>query len=205
MITTINATVAAVNLLFVRERNQHLWEMLFAYLAEPRDIWVALRPFFGGIPCWSRWCSSSWRASSRSPPATSAAWAATATTCGARGTFPRSPWALLALFALTMAQPITVKQVGGRPKTEVAWIASRHQMALDDYVLNQAVVNPALGPDPRVPAGGDGGAGVRRTGSRPWTRSRSPSGCSASPRAIGRIRSCARCAARPASGSGTWS
>jgi hypothetical protein len=30
VITTINAIVAAVNLLFVRERNQHLWEMLFA-------------------------------------------------------------------------------------------------------------------------------------------------------------------------------
>jgi hypothetical protein len=142
VVTTINATVAAVNLLFVRERNQHLWEMLFAYLAEPRDIWVALRPFLRGYPLvvtlvilvlaglvtlatrhvrrLGRHRYDLWRP-----------WYV-----------PAAALALLALFALTMTQPITVKQVGGRAKTEVAWIASRHQMALDDYVLNQAVVNP---------------------------------------------------------------
>ena len=142
VITTINATVAAINLLFVRERNQHLWEMLFAYLAEPGDIWVALRPFLrehpllvalvllvlaGLVTLATRHVRrlgghrhDLWRP-----------WYAPALALG-----------VLALFALTMAQPITVKQVGGRPKTEVAWIASRHHMALDDYVLNQAVVNP---------------------------------------------------------------
>ncbi len=142
VITTINATVAAINLLFVRERNQHLWEMLFAYLAEPGDIWVALRPFLrehpllvalvllvlaGLVTLAARHVRrlgghrhDLWRP-----------WYAPALALG-----------VLALFALTMAQPITVKQVGGRPKTEVAWIASRHHMALDDYVLNQAVVNP---------------------------------------------------------------
>ena len=206
MITTINAIVAAVNLLFVRERNQHLWEMLFAYLAEPRDIWVALRPFLlGASRCWSRWWSSS-----------SAGLVTLATRHVRRlGRPPLRPVAplvrprcsrsgALALFALTMVQPITVKQVGGRPKTEIAWIASRHQMVLDDYVLNQAVVNPLwdlireylpvvdLGRAPAVPA------------RRPRKRSRSPSACSASPRAIGRIRSCARCAGPAASGSGTW-
>lgn len=142
VITTINATVAAINLLFVRERNQHLWEMLFAYLAEPGDIWVALRPFLREHPLLVALVllvlaalvtlatrhvrrlgghrHDLWRP-----------WYAPALTLG-----------VLALFALTMAQPITVKQVGGRAKTEVAWIASRHHMALDDYVLNQAVVNP---------------------------------------------------------------
>jgi hypothetical protein len=142
VVTTINATVAAVNLLFVRERNQHLWEMLFAYLAEPRDIWVALRPFLRDHPLLvtlvilvlaglvtlatrhvrrlGRHRYDLWRP-----------WYV-----------PAAALAVLALFALTMTQPITVKQVGGRAKTEVAWIASRHQMALDDYVLNQAVVNP---------------------------------------------------------------
>jgi hypothetical protein len=142
VVTTINAIVAAVNLLFVRERNQHLWEMLFAYLAEPRDIWVALRPFLRSHPLLvtlvilvlaglvtlatrhvrrlGRHRYDLWRP-----------WYV-----------PAAALALLVLFALTMAQPITVKQVGGRAKTEVAWIASRHQMALDDYVLNQAVVNP---------------------------------------------------------------
>jgi len=142
LITTLNVTVAAVNLLFVRERNQHLWEMLFAYLAEPRDIWVALRPFLREHPLLLALVilvlaglvtlavrhvrrlgghrHDLWRP-----------WYVPALSLGA-----------LTLFALAMAQPITVKQVGGRPKTEVAWIASRHQMALDDYALNQAVVNP---------------------------------------------------------------
>jgi hypothetical protein len=115
LVTTLNTTVAAINLLFVRERNQHLWEMLFAYLAEPRDMWVALRPFLLEHPVLVALVVL-----------VSAGLALV----------------LLALLALTMVQPITVKRVGGRPKTEMAWIASRHQMALDDYVLNQAVVNP---------------------------------------------------------------
>src|SRR6185295_18626315 len=142
MITTINATVAAVNLLFVRERNQHLWEMLFAYLAEPRDIWVALRPFLQGHPLLVTLVflvliglvTLAVRHVRRVGASRHDLW---------------RPWYVpvlalgaLALLGLTMAQPITVKQVGGRAKTEVAWIASRHQMALDDYVLNQAVVNP---------------------------------------------------------------
>jgi len=142
MVTTINAIVAAVNLLFVRERNQHLWEMLFAYLAEPGDIWVALRPFLRGHPLLVTLVILV------------LAGLVTLATRHVRGVaryrydlwrpwyVPAAALALLVLFALTMAQPITVKQVGGRAKTEVAWIASRHQMALDDYVLNQAVVNP---------------------------------------------------------------
>ena len=142
VITTINATVAAINLLFVRERNQHLWEMLFAYLAEPGDIWVALRPFLREHPLLvalvllvlAGLVTLATRHVRRLGGHRHDLW---------------RPWyvpalalGVLALFALTMAQPITVKQVGGRPKTEVAWIASRHHMALDDYVLNQAVVNP---------------------------------------------------------------
>ena len=141
-ITTINATVAAVNLLFVRERNQHLWEMLFAYLAEPRDIWIALRPFLREHPLLvalvilvlASFVTLAARHVRR---------------VGAHRYDLWRPWYVpalalgaLTLCALAMAQPVTVKQVGGRAKTEMAWIASRHQMALDDYVLNQAVVNP---------------------------------------------------------------
>jgi hypothetical protein len=142
VITTINATVAAVNLLFVRERNQHLWEMLFAYLAEPRDIWVALRPFLREHPLLV---------------ALVVLVLAGLATLAARHVRRLAahrydlwrPWYVptlalgaLTLCALTMVQPITVKRVNEGAKTEVAWIASRHQMALDDYVLNQAVVNP---------------------------------------------------------------
>ena len=140
--TSFNAIVAGVNLLFVRERNQHLWEMLFAYLADPDDIWVALRPFLlehpGRVAVLGLVLVAFVVIAARH----------------VRGLAPHRydlwrPWytapvslALLLLLALTMAQPITVKRVGGRAKSEVAWIASRHHMAFDDYVLNQAVVNP---------------------------------------------------------------
>ena len=141
-ITTINAIVAVVNLLFVRERNQHLWEMLFANLAEPRDMWVALRPFLLGRPLLVALV------------VLASAGLITLASRHVRRLGPHRydlwrPWyvpalalGLLALLALTMVQPITVKHVGGRPKTELPWIASRHRMVLDDYVLNQAVVNP---------------------------------------------------------------
>jgi len=48
---------------------------------------------------------------------------------------------LLAIAPL-MAHWVTVKRVSGRADSEIAWIASRHQMVFDSYVLNQAVVNP---------------------------------------------------------------
>jgi hypothetical protein len=142
IVTSFNAIVAGINLLFVRERNQHLWEMLFAYLAEPDDIWVALRPFLLEHPGLVTGLGL-----------VLAGFVAVATR-HVRGLARHRydlwrPWyvapvalGLLLLLALTMAQPITVKRVGGRPKTEVAWIASRHHMAFDDYALNQAVVNP---------------------------------------------------------------
>ena len=142
IVTALNALVAGVNLLFVRERNQHLWEMLFAYLAEPRDIWVALRPFLlerpGSVGLLLLAVAAvgvlGRRHLRRVGPHRYDLW---------------RPWyaaplalVLLAALALAMAQPITVKRVGGRPKSEIAWIASRHHMAFDDYALNQAVVNP---------------------------------------------------------------
>jgi hypothetical protein len=141
-ITSINAIVAAVNLLFVRERNQHLWEMLFAYLADPRDMWVALHPFLLGHPLLvaqvvlasAGLVTLATRHVRRLGPHRYDLWRPRYVPALALG--------LLALLSLTMVQPITVKHVGGRPKAEMPWIASRHQMVLDDYVLNQAVVNP---------------------------------------------------------------
>ncbi|MGH7317266.1 MAG: sulfatase-like hydrolase/transferase, partial [Candidatus Rokuibacteriota bacterium] len=141
-ITILNTVVAAVNLLFVRERNQHLWEMLFAYLAEPGDIWVALRPFLLEHPALVALLGLllaglvllAARHVRRVAGHRYDLWRPWYVSAAALG--------LLLLLALTMAQPITVKRVGGRPKSEVALIASRHQMAFDSYVLNQAVVNP---------------------------------------------------------------
>ena len=49
-LTTMNLLVVGIDLLFYHERNQHLWEMFFANLAEPHDIWVALEPFLRQNP-----------------------------------------------------------------------------------------------------------------------------------------------------------
>ena len=140
--TALNTLVAIVNLLFVRERNQHLWEMLFAYLAEPGDVWVALRPFLLEHPGLVALLAL-----------VVVGLVVLATRHVRRLDHHRydlwRPWyvpaialVLILSLGLAMAQPITVKRVGGRPKGEVAWIASRHHMAFDDYRLNQAVVNP---------------------------------------------------------------
>jgi hypothetical protein len=141
-IITINTIVAAINLLFVHDRNQHLWEMLFAYLAEPRAVWAALRRVALGHPVLvalvvlvlaglTTLASLHIRRLASHRYDLWRPWPVPAVALG-----------LLALLALPMAQPVTVKQVGGRASTEIAWLASRHQMALDDYVLNQAVINP---------------------------------------------------------------
>jgi hypothetical protein len=116
--------------------------MLFAYLAEPRNIRRALRPFLRGNPLpvvlvilvLVGLVILAARHIRRLGPHRYDLWRPWPVPAAALG--------VLALFALMMAQPITVKTVGGRASTEVAWIASRHQMALNDYTLNQAVVNP---------------------------------------------------------------
>jgi hypothetical protein len=141
-LTYANLLILSINLFFFHERNQHLWEMFFANLARPRDIWVAFAPFFYQHPllmlgvllisagifalalrharAWSGHRYDLWRS---------------ARTAGL---------ALAAVFlpTLAMLHPVIVKREAGRSNTEIAVLASRHQMLFDDYVLNQAVVNP---------------------------------------------------------------
>ncbi|MGH7374745.1 MAG: LTA synthase family protein [Candidatus Rokuibacteriota bacterium] len=141
-VTTINLLVVGINLMFFRERNQHLWGMLFHHLAEPHDIWVALRPFLLGRPVAALLLA-----------AVVVGLAILAARHARRLRGHRHdlwrPWfvpllALGVLLALAplMAHWITVKRVSGRADSEIAWIASRHQMVFDSYILNQAVVNP---------------------------------------------------------------
>ena len=141
-LTAINLLVVGIDLLFYRERSQHLWEMFFANLAEPHDIWVALEPFL------------------RQNPGTVALLlglvAALVVLAVAHARRLRRhrhdlwrPWPVpvavvagLALVALLMGHWTTVKHVFPHASVEFVWISSRHQMVFDDYVLNQAVVNP---------------------------------------------------------------
>jgi phosphoglycerol transferase MdoB-like AlkP superfamily enzyme len=141
-VTTINLLVVGINLMFFRERNQHLWGMLFHHLAEPHDIWVALKPFLLEHP-----------AAVLLLTAVIVGLAVLAARHAGRLRGHRHdlwrPWyvPLLAAGGLLVVAPlmghwVTVKRVSGRADSEIAWIASRHQMVFDSYVLNQAVVNP---------------------------------------------------------------
>jgi phosphoglycerol transferase MdoB-like AlkP superfamily enzyme len=138
----VNLLTAAINLLFVRRRNQHLWETLFANLAEPHDFWATLRPFLLGHPGLVALLIAA---------VVGLAMAATRHAAGLRAHrhdlwrpwyVPVAVLAILLLLAPLMAHWVTVKRVSGRANREIAWIASRHQMVFDDFVLNQAVVNP---------------------------------------------------------------
>ena len=82
------------------------------------------------------------RASSRWPPPHPAPGPPTATISGAPGPSPRSRWACSPAPRLRWRSRSRSSRWVAAPSTEIAWLASRHQMALDDYVLNQAVVNP---------------------------------------------------------------
>ena len=141
-VTTINLLVVGINLLFFRERNQHLWGMLFHHLAEPSDIWVALKPFLLDHPAAVLLLAA---------VIGGLAWLAVRHARRLRGHRHDlwRPWyvPLLAAGALLVVAPlmghwVTVKRVSGRADAELAWLASRHEMVFDSYVLNQAVVNP---------------------------------------------------------------
>ncbi len=141
-VTTINLLVVGINLMFFRERNQHLWRMLFHHLAEPHDIWVALKPFLLGHP------AAVLALTSVIVGLTVLAARHAGRLRGHRHDLWR-PWyvpllasGVLLVLGPLMAHWVTVKRVSGRADSEIAWIASRHQMVFDSYVLNQAVVNP---------------------------------------------------------------
>ena len=141
-LTAINLLVVGIDLLFYHERNQHLWEMLFANLAEPRDIWVALKPFLLQNPGTVALLLG-----------LVAALAVLAVRHARRLSAHRHdlwrPWPVpivvfagLTLIGLLMGHWTTVKRVFPHASVEFVWISSRHQMVFNDYVLNQAVVNP---------------------------------------------------------------
>ena len=141
-LTAINLVVVGIDLLFYHERSQHLWEMLFANLAEPHDIWVALKPFLLQNPGTVALLLG-----------LVAGLLVLAVTHARRLRGHRHdlwrPWPVplavfigLTLIGLLMGHWTTVKRVLPHASLEFVWISSRHQMAFNDYMLNQAVVNP---------------------------------------------------------------
>jgi hypothetical protein len=49
-LTGLHVFVAAANLIFFHERNQHLWEMLFANISQPNEILNACEPYIKETP-----------------------------------------------------------------------------------------------------------------------------------------------------------
>ncbi|HEU4437958.1 MAG TPA: LTA synthase family protein, partial [Methylomirabilota bacterium] len=141
-LTTMNLLVVGIDLLFYHERNQHLWEMFFANLAEPHDIWVALEPFLRQNPGMVALLLGLVAAlvvlavthAHRLRGHHHDLWRPWPVPVGAVVTLP--------LVALLMGHWTTVKRVFPHASAEFVWISSRHQMVFNDYVLNQAVVNP---------------------------------------------------------------
>ncbi len=139
-VTYLNVLSAVANLLFFRERNQHVWEMLLANLGRPAEILVAMEPFVYAHPL-----------------VVAALLVFTAATIGAASRHGRAvagepvdlwrtPRVLGPLLAsMAILSLMGLETVSTRRRTggwEPGVLASVHHMPFGDYVLNQAVINP---------------------------------------------------------------
>jgi phosphoglycerol transferase MdoB-like AlkP superfamily enzyme len=137
--TYINCFSVVVNLLFFRERNQHVWEMLLANLDSPSEILVALAPFIYHHPF-----------------ALVALLLLTGITVGVAFRHGRilaghsldlwrTPLALgsllvtLGLLYLVSLHSVASKRHGG---FHLEVTTSMRHMQFGDFILNQAVINP---------------------------------------------------------------
>lgn len=138
--TYVNTLAVVANLLFFRERNQHLWEMLLANLGRPAEIAVALEPFLHLHPllpvAFALTTVGFVFAARRHGRALAGEardlWASPRTVAVAV--------AVLGVLFLTNLEPIADRKRAGNFR--IGTTASKHYMAFADYVLNQAVVNP---------------------------------------------------------------
>jgi hypothetical protein len=136
-VTYLNIASLVANLVFFRERNQHLWEMLLANLGRPDEVYVALEPFLDLHPFFlAGWLVATGAfvllARRRVVIAADRAidlWRERRALTIALG--------VLVLGIATNVEPV-VDQKGGRLGTT----ASKYYMDFPDYVVNQAVVNP---------------------------------------------------------------
>ncbi|MFQ5684119.1 MAG: LTA synthase family protein [Candidatus Binatia bacterium] len=141
ILTGLHGLVCFANFQFFAERNQHLWEMLIANVTRPDEVYLAVAPFF-------------YERSTLGVTVLIGSLIFIALTVWA---FRRAPLAavelrgptrryalvgILALFLLTNLEPVTIK------KTDwpLGWVplptASQYYMRFDNYLSNQAVINP---------------------------------------------------------------
>ncbi|MGH7893399.1 MAG: LTA synthase family protein, partial [Candidatus Binatia bacterium] len=143
-VTGFNLFGAVANLLFFHERNQHLWENLLANAGEPREALLAIEPFFHLHPTLPAWVLLVYVAG------VVVARRHGLVLAGHRLDLWRSPRALVNLGAVVLLlvavnlEPIADQKKGWFGHLRLGATASKHYAQFDDYMLNQAVVNPVF-------------------------------------------------------------
>jgi hypothetical protein len=142
LITAVHIGLATANLIFFKERYQHLWEMLIANISRPGEIIVAVQPFAEAHPAASALAVvliaalviAAVRLCRRIPPMTLDLW---------KPIHVRQGFVIVAVLVLVNLDPVahrTTKHWG------LGWIplptASQFYMRYDNYEANQAVINP---------------------------------------------------------------
>jgi hypothetical protein len=141
-LTYVHAMASLSNYLFFQERNQHMWEMFLANIAQPKEIYIAVAPLLFHQPAL---------------PAVVGLVSAGFFSLGLRYSrrFSGDPLELrsalndrrgavmfiLALFLLNL-EPVRMKSTDWALGWHPAFAASRYYMRWDDYSHNEAVVNP---------------------------------------------------------------
>lgn len=141
-LTYLHVMVCAANLLFFQERNQHLWGMFLANISEPKQIFIAVAPLLLQSPLLSSamviftavYFLAAYRQLKKltgdCPPVIDGA--------GARR---QAILVWLVLTAITL-DPIRIKTNDWPLGWYPGFTASRYYMTRDNYLRNQAVVNP---------------------------------------------------------------
>jgi hypothetical protein len=142
VLTFIHVLLAAANILFFAERNQHLWDMLIANITQPSEIVVAVEPHVREYP--AQWAAgfllfaalvaAAWWACRRIPPLKIDLWHSR----------QRVGWSMLLICGLSIPTMDLVAQY--HKYWTVGWIpvptSSQSYMQFDGYEANQAVINP---------------------------------------------------------------
>ncbi len=143
LLTYLNALAAAVNFFFFQERNQHLWEMLFAHIGRPREVWVALEPFVYKHPVLISGALLLTLLTALAFARRTSALAGQSLELRGRRAVLLTAAGIVVVFAVTNLQVYWHwKPSEGDGELEVYMVSSLKQMRFGNYALNQAVINP---------------------------------------------------------------
>jgi len=135
--TYVNALSLVANLLFFRERNQHLWEMLLANLGRPDEVYVALEPFLDLHP----YVAVAWLLGTVAFVVV-ARWHLRLPVHPPRDLWRHRSALVATIGAIALGVVVNLEWVTDQDGGRIGTTASKYYMDFPDYVLNQAVVNP---------------------------------------------------------------